>query len=161
MRNIPYDPMRARSPTHQDAMHNNMEKRPLLDNLTTLPRRAIRTGAILAANTLGLLVARLRSNPLAEKTARLLRNRFPRLWRAAMRIVKPLYLTYQWRKNSRIAQAFSRSVDEFDSEQWKRQQQSRSHSSYPTCSGIENNQPSVDPRELLDRINKNLAAHIR
>lgn len=135
--------------------------RSILYSLTKFLHSVVRSSTTILTNILGLIVAKLRSNPLAEKAARLLRNRFPRLWRAAMRIVKPLYLTYQWRKNSRIAQAFSRFVDEFDSEQWKRQQQSRSHSSYPTCSGIENNQPSVNPRELLDRINKNLAAHIR
>lgn len=129
--------------------------------MKALPRRITKfLTTTMLTNILGLIVTKLRSLSVVEKMARLLRFRFPRLWRTLMRIIKPVYLTYQWRKNSRIAHEFSKSVDTFDNEKWLKQQmlRSRNYDSYPTCSGIANSHPSVEPQILLEKINKNLAA---
>lgn len=114
-------------------------------------------------NTLGLIVAKLRSHSIVEKMAGSLRHRFPGIWRVLMRIIKPIYLTYQWRKNSRIAYEFSKSADVFDNEKWIKQQmlRSRNYDAYPICSGITNSHPSIEPQVLLEKINKNLAALTR
>jgi hypothetical protein len=136
---------------------------PLLYTITLFRRIVKFVTTTILTNTLGLIVGKLRSHPIAEKAAKSLRQRFPWLWRSVMRIIKPLYLTYQWRNNSKIAHEFSKSADTFDNEKWVKQQaiRSRNYHSYPTCSGIANTQPNVDPKMLLSKINKNLDALTR
>lgn len=104
----------------------------------------------------GVGVDWLKRRRLIVKLAHMLRFRHPVLWGAIMRRLKPYYLTYRASLEERRQESLQ-VVDNFNDQNWRRKQSlNHFYGCSPISYGIPNKSPSVDPNELLKRINKNL-----
>lgn len=106
----------------------------------------------------GLAMAKLKKLSIIEKMARRIRLRYPVIWGAVVKRLRPFYRAYQTSMLDNFDDVSFKYAAAFNEQQWqKKLLRQRAYNSYLISSGVMNNRPIVDPVVILERIDRDTA----
>lgn len=109
---------------------------------------------------LGLSIAKLKNFPVLTKMSRYLRLRYPRIWSAIIKKIKPFYWTYQVSALNDHEDTSFKEISAFNEQQWqKKLLRKRTYNTNLIKNGVMNNRPVVEAVVILERINRAATLH--
>ena len=105
-------------------------------------------------------MTKLKNLPIFMKMVRYFRLRYPGIWGAVVKRMRPFYWAYQTSTLDNFDDTPFKYTAAFNEQQWqKKLLRQQAYNSYLISSGVMNNRPVVDPAVILERINRAATFH--